>query len=69
MSTTPVINEKNFEIRGVFSYFVEMLLGWPVYTHIMIFYLILTLICRQSDFVASVSDEIFLMNHTVFSKP
>jgi hypothetical protein len=52
MPTTPSINETYFETES-FSYCLRCC--WvAVYTHIMSFYLKLTLRCGQADFVAKV---------------
>jgi hypothetical protein len=52
-------NEKNFEI-GRFFIFCGAAVGVSNYIHIMIFYSMFALRCRQADFVASVSSLVLL---------
>jgi hypothetical protein len=54
---------KNFEI-GSFSIFLYIYIWVVVYTHIMIFYLMFIVRCREADFVASVSSPVFMFSHT-----
>jgi len=50
--TKPAINEKNFRQEVFFPFFGDTI---SVYTHMLTFYLLFTLRCRQADFVASIS--------------
>jgi hypothetical protein len=50
MSTTPAINEKNFKI-GRFFYMLLRFCWVADYTHIMLFYLILTLRCAVGKLI------------------
>jgi hypothetical protein len=50
--------EKNLR-QQVFSCFVEMLLDCCSYTHIMIFYFMFILRCRQTDAFATISSPVW----------